>query len=474
MSKNQQIIIYQKIENLPKGLREALKARGNASSVCTTDHELYDQVRKNSDSILIVYFSTDADLATEIGKLCEAESLHQTPIIVIGAGIDKFESYLNKYFILAATIITPCGNPDIVSAVQYVTRYIERIRSQKKESTENSSIPPVESYSLLYREFDAVPKMVFDKLKELDIFKKDIGGAMYATTFRPQELENKFYLTTDPRALNLIENISTVLSVHRFSRFNRICLLSFEILNALRLSNDAVEDAKIAMTIYSSNYISAGKNLSQVEFLLADRFFVRKEICSRIKDSILELSSIFPEERIKKIVILIGKLIGEEEALDNSNECIIASAIATADAVDRIIYQRNTFQPVSAYCVLSRLKRDSYSYIHPLVLGILIKILAEAVTSEAAGIARTKKLTQIPQLVEAASDIDEAIIRGEERNVALSNLEPGMRLKRPVTTYDGKVILNETMTLDQDLIWRLWQLSAVRPVQSKITVSQEE
>jgi hypothetical protein len=86
---------------------------------------------------------------------------------------------------------------------------------------------------------------------------------------------------------------------------------------------------------------------------------------------------------------------------------------------------------------------------------------------------KSKKLQQVSQLLNAADEIDESIILGDTESIPLSKLEPGMRLtSKGINTEDGKVLISESMELDQDIIWRLWQLSAIRPLQKKVIVEK--
>jgi hypothetical protein len=54
----------------------------------------------------------------------------------------------------------------------------------------------------------------------------------------------------------------------------------------------------------------------------------------------------------------------------------------------------------------------------------------------------------------------------DEVEVSVEDLAPGMKLTRPLRTRDGMELLEGNQRLDEDLIWRLWQLAGVRPVES--------
>ena len=473
MSEIKNVVILPQSVKLPAGLQQALKSKNLSSIVCGTPDEATDMLKNSGESVFLVYAGEDANLEQLTHILTLNIDLHTSPLIIVGENIDRYESLLNRFFILATTITLPCDNADIVSAVKYISRYLEKVRTQKVSEGTSSSESELESYQKLFSGFTTIPNLAFTKLKELNLFDKDSGGESYALMFRPQESNDKFFLPKSPQIKKLITNITENLSTDRTSRASRISLLSHHIFTALGFYGEYLECAKEAATLYSAGILKYHKKLTQTQYLVGDKDLLRKEICSGIKDSLLSFGEIISNERARKIIILLAKLIGEEESLDNSSECLAASAIATADAIDRVVYNRNVFQPVGAYSVLSVLRKQEFSFIHPLVLGIIVKILAEAVSSSISVMNKSKKLKQVSQLLNAADEIDESIILGDTESVPISKLEPGMRLtSKGINTEDGKVLISESMELDQDIIWRLWQLSAIRPLQKKVIVEK--
>jgi len=55
--------------------------------------------------------------------------------------------------------------------------------------------------------------------------------------------------------------------------------------------------------------------------------------------------------------------------------------------------------------------------------------------------------------------------------VDVYQLQPKMRLARPLLTQDGKIVVPVATALDQDLIQRVQQLAAIRPLQTPLIVS---
>jgi hypothetical protein len=75
-------------------------------------------------------------------------------------------------------------------------------------------------------------------------------------------------------------------------------------------------------------------------------------------------------------------------------------------------------------------------------------------------------------LAEAARQLRNPVDENERR-ISMSELTPGMQLSRPIVAMDGKEILSSDIKLDEDLIWRLWQLSAIRPLNAPVIVNSK-
>ena len=81
-----------------------------------------------------------------------------------------------------------------------------------------------------------------------------------------------------------------------------------------------------------------------------------------------------------------------------------------------------------------------------------------------------KNLREDPTLLAKAREIREARVNDNEKKVPLAGLLPGMTLSRPLLSFDGREILPSNLSLDQDLIWRIWQLAALRPLNAPLVI----
>ena len=75
-------------------------------------------------------------------------------------------------------------------------------------------------------------------------------------------------------------------------------------------------------------------------------------------------------------------------------------------------------------------------------------------------------------LVKEANDTKKYIAQEDEEKVKISSLTDGMKLSKPLKSFDGKEILEADLTLDNDLIWRIWQLSSICPLNSPMVIKK--
>ena len=128
------------------------------------------------------------------------------------------------------------------------------------------------------------------------------------------------------------------------------------------------------------------------------------------------------------------------------------------------------WSPRAAHQLLRKFKATEIPEIHPMVLACLTKFLSEAVSQNRPAYLVSKKHREDPAL---KAERQQPIASNEHR-VTVDQLTPGMKLSRALKSHDGKEVLASDMELDQDLIWRLWQLSAVRPLNSAVVESDSE
>jgi hypothetical protein len=150
-----------------------------------------------------------------------------------------------------------------------------------------------------------------------------------------------------------------------------------------------------------------------------------------------------------------------------------ASVVVAADLVDRVCFEQGLWNSRGANYLMRKARSGALAEIHPEVLACTIKFVTEAVSSlpKVYILNRDKWLNK--NLQERAKEQKSYRAGKEELSVTITSMEPGMRLARPIYSFDGELVVEAGIMLDEDLIWRIWQLSAIRLLNTPITVEKD-
>ena len=181
------------------------------------------------------------------------------------------------------------------------------------------------------------------------------------------------------------------------------------------------------------------------------------------------LSSRIEDELAARTIRAMSALLRRDHGSEFSDVIDDARCVMACEFAGRSCWRKGYWDPVGAYRVLTKLRKKEPIDFGDHVTPLLARTVGESVTHEA--VKTTVLLPTIRQRNEATftppSDPDRHV-----RAVVISQLLPGMRLAWPLRARDGEILLDADIELDFDLIWRLWQLAALRPIEShaRITV----
>jgi hypothetical protein len=116
------------------------------------------------------------------------------------------------------------------------------------------------------------------------------------------------------------------------------------------------------------------------------------------------------------------------------------------------------------------LQAGEFNRLHPSSLAIVLKFLGETIGGTYPNHLLPRKIRSNKTLYAAYEANREQTVDDGEKKVALNALSPGMRLSRPLRSYDGNTLLSEDVILDQDMIARLWRLASIRILNTPVVV----
>ena len=466
MAGKMNILLLKVGEALSSGTVEGLQGKGFNVGVVQEQSQVATSLLHMTDPVLVVDCGAEEEVAyNHVKNLIQSSELHAHPLVVIGKEVDSYETVLKRYFPIVATLTIPCSTVDLIKAVEFchsgfnAPKVSGATLSKDRVAEATTEAHPVDE---LYNKFEDVPSIVFHYFEFLGLFNKTIGGATYTKKPSEQTLLDVGAMSPDSRIVPLLSSLGSSAGKWGRSHIIRTGYISTMFFNQFPFPPSLQEDAKVAALLFSWTFAGTERGLLRYDYSGTRQLILRKDLCSKIKDSAMKLALELAQPNAANLVALMGKMIGREEDINDTAESIAVNTIVTADLIDRLCFAQGFWDARVANSLLRKFRSGKARDIHPAVLACSIKFLAEAIAA-CPTVLYPKKYRRIKPK-EAGSEEASEPIQAFEKQVAIPDLSPGMRLSRPILTADGVTLLDPDLLLDRDLIWRLWQLSAIRPV----------
>lgn len=474
MAQHNSVIVLKKGRAIPESLGENLQMRGFRASLTHSLQEALDTASTVVKPILVVDAGIDgATIEKMVKELIEATTKRPLPIVLVGKKASSFQKTLDGKFPVVTGVNSPCRTADILDSILWVSEgydeFVERSRNVE------SIIPPKPIAASSAQETEIVQgsedltNQVFEELSKLGISQQTLGGFEYSHIVGGKD-GGQLYLSSNEKCRDAFSEFVQELAPKDIGRLTRVGFLADAIAKALCFVDDDLENIRQGAMLYSWAFAGGSREYFTKDYSTTRKSAFRRELCSKLKDSAMKVAVELGQPTTGNLIAKFARLVAEEEGLSDDKLTISASIVMASDLVERACARRGHFSPRSAYDFMRRIRLGLLKDIHPQVLGCVVKILSEAITASAIKLVLPKKVRRNKDLALLAKEYAEQEIRGDEIRVAISSLSPGMKLSRPIRAYDGKLILSGDLTLDQDLIWRIWQLSAIRPLNDPLVV----
>ncbi|MBX7136441.1 MAG: hypothetical protein K1X83_00555 [Oligoflexia bacterium] len=477
------LVIFQKYSRLPAQLSEFLHAKGFSSQNVSKATEIYHVSETLKDPILLIDAGNNKHSSQKVAEeLCNTPGIQRMPLVVVGNFASLGERLLAEKFNQVVSVDAPCNNIRIAEALAYLVETVETQRvhhepsaAERADGSRSSPFSHALNSRDLYTKFSTIPDMFFSELQDSGLQHVKMGGDQYLTG-----IVNEAYLKSRnqfPQNPDAQRNVQAVLSnCDNWSRLHlcRVAYITAQILETLSVKPQLFEHGMTAAFLFAEHLARHKPSLLRTNYLRAGRAITRKDMCSRIKDSAMKCAADFKSPEVGQVIAMIGRLIGEEDIAMDDEVSIIASSVMAADITDRFCFKSGAWDPRAANALMKKIKGGALNEIHPHVLCCLLKFLSEAALAKPWTFLLPKDIRENAALAEQARRTRDAVVARDEVKIPLTELTPGMRLSQPLLAYDGRKILSEALILDQDLIWRLWQLAAVRPLNAPAVVANQD
>lgn len=460
--KHRQDVVIINVEDLPSGdLRELLHTRGYATEIIVSNEEISRILQKYAKPILLVLSGTRRDVQNEVEaelvKLA-SKAKGQIPLLIAHEMPIKAIDVLRGSY---ETIVTLQGSPNprtILEALHDVELNLSR--KAPRQSL-------IEGYD---EEIKNTPDNQATRL-EVAVAEFDLGGQAYAIARAPEKLEKwaHDYLPNDLKVRASGLEIASKLSAWTLGHIHRVAFLMNRFGRFLELSEPKRQTLSAAWMILPFGLTKAQSGYLREPFDATGKGQVKDFLASAIETSALHARKELKNEPIALILERIKKAYtSDEETLPED-----VALLYGCDWLDRKLWTSGVWNPVVAYHLI-RYLQEPESNIWPSSFKVVIrKFLAEATTAVSQQLTTRGKVKRNQELIAEAALLKKVPDTEFEHKVKIANAVPGMRLTRSLKTFDGKELVEPSVTLDRDLLRRLWQLSSIRAINDPMVVQND-
>jgi len=475
------ILIIQKLDHLPARLQEFLHSKGYSSQTLADYKDIFSSAQKLRTPILILEGGATPPLSEKHIKEFLAQpflgAISKLPLLFVGSGDRIFEEQLAKHFKFITSLDLGCGNNEILEAIEYLSANYKEERERsgqieaKVEAVSTASEPITKQSDLSYWTAYRVPNLFFQELERTGLTHRRLNGDKYFSgQISPVFLESQGFFDMEPKTLSAVHKTLNSCDKWTNKHLCRATFMARQIADTLQLDAAVARHLIPASFLFSSAVIQSAPSLMRANYLRPGRAVVRKDLGSRVKDSALAVTAEIDQPELGNIIASVGRLIAGEVAWQDSDASLAASCIMISEYSDRLTFRAGAWDPRAAYTLMKKIKSQNFIDLHPMVMVSFMKFISEAVLAKPWTFLLPKHVRRNPSLIEQAKRFKNENPSKGETKIHLNDLTPGMKLSRPLVAFDGRKILAGDLTLDQDLIWRIWQLAAVRPLNSQVLV----
>ena len=424
--------------------------------------ELFKLLADKKNPYIVVAFSTRSAFGEQLDQILKTTALHKLSFVFVGQNIQEQEGRIGKAIRHSITLDVPTTSADVLGAIEYLKNHPvggSVAAEPKQKKIVDLARDPKETVIL------SVPELCFSSLDKRGLRDVQMACINFLRASSIEDFMHWGVLPENPTVREVASEITSQIGKNGAGHIYRTASISNRILDVLNITGGSRESARGAALLYAWSFAD-NPRLLLVDYLVPSRANTRREVAARIERSARKISDDLGLTTEGEIVSMMAKLLGDEYQVGEKTDDMISSAIVTTDMVNRACWQNGHWNPRAVNHLMRRFSAAEVPDIHPVILGLTLKMLSEALEGAGAHYLKAQAMRKNPTLVQVEEELKKEIHTRLERPTPLSKLKPGMQISRPLLSFDGRLILSKDTILDEDLIWRIWQLAAIRPMRS--------
>jgi len=303
--------------------------------------------------------------------------------------------------------------------------------------------------------------------------KKHFNGDIYVQVRDPSSFLEKDYLPERAAYRKAIEKLEEECSQWERSHFHRTAYATYNILQSVNIEHSFVDTARAASILYFFPTGISTEKITRTPYIRGTQSTIKKTILKSFRANAASFNEQGDLRDLAPIIEKIATIFDTERSIPNpssSNEKNlnkIASTIILTDLVDRECWHDHYWDSTPTYAIVRWIESSEGKNLDSDVVWAFMRFLVETLEATPPQYVITKEKRK--ELLKS-TPAKQNNAHGENR-LKISQLTPGMRLAKPLLTYDGKQVLDNDIHLDHNLIWRIWRLASLYPLEPVLIVT---
>lgn len=486
--------IIQLAEYLPSGLHAELKRAGFQTEILL---ELEDCIATREDwsnTILFIFTGhSESSLIQSAKAILQNFALKRVPVIFLGKDAEGLDALLGKSLEWHYALGIPFHNEDVLRAFQLALKFLEAdklsvARAQTKQPSEKKeteflevpqAFPEPDFIHPLYQSNMPISDMLLHQVFQLGLSADALRGDQLILPPHALDYLKDAYLQSQQNTFETISTFMDSLSEKLKEHIGRTSFIADRIGSGLHTSSEDAGNIRAAAHLFAQVLLEHAPDLYRGNYLDYPHE-KREELSKKIAESAMRTRDTLKNVAVANIIQGMADLLMSRAAHLDERVYMQSSNLMAADIIDRMCFRAGHWDPKGSNALMRKARSGDLRIIHPLVLACAVKFVCEAVTY----LPKIFVLRQVEQ--QEAKTMNDVLsfdtpsanrqnaqainvdppAHEEEQSVSITALQPGMRLSRSIKTHDGKELLRQGVLLDRDLIWRIWQLSSIRVLQT--------
>ncbi|MCC6955012.1 MAG: hypothetical protein IT290_12915 [Deltaproteobacteria bacterium] len=447
-------------------LVSSLEAGGYKIKTARRLEELLDKFDERSVKTLVVdASSSDYETNTRIVELSSSERLFRTPLVFFGRGVDGSFSTLGKQFVRFISL-----GPD--STVNDVLSEIDLILA----SSSSRSVPAIrgKATSATIDRLQLVPQLDPRRLVS------SYGGSLFAAATRPSFFDDSLLLPKTEQRAKAQEALAEITRDNRMlgTRTRRVIYVSSALASGVGFTPEQDSTVRLA-SVLLGQALRSTPELAEVDFLHDEMETKAELVAGAIDNARARAKEAFSDARSERALNSLSEILRRRELFDSDDDIRVAQCLLLAEMAERACWKSGEWSANGAHRIIREFRHQSRYAIDPQIVSAMVRLLTEASCARygwrGPSEKRKKRANEEMNRVlvaEAKREAEELFRDQDLQRIELPDMRAGMRLARPLMTLEGRLVLRANVRLDEAIIWGVWQLSTVAPLEKSISIDR--